>query len=341
MNYILLTGGAGYIGSHCAIDLLKDGYNLIILDNFSNSRKENIDKILEITGTKSERVVTVEGDIRNRSDIEKAFLAAGKRKGEIKAVIHFAGAKIISESVSKPLKYYDINVGGTLNLLTTMQIYKCKAIMFSSSASVYGIQNKIPINETAKTNPLNPYANSKAMVENILRELWQSDNTWKISILRYFNPVGCDESGKLGEDPEQLPNNLFPVICDVLKGRKEKLVVYGKDWPTKDGTGIRDYIHVKDLAEGHTAALRTMLDSESGLITLNLGSGKGYSVLEIISSFEEASGQVVKYGYSKRRDGDSAISVADPTLAEKVIRWKTKKTLQESCRDAWNYHTNR
>lgn len=327
---ILVTGGAGYIGSHTVVELLNDGQEIIVIDNFSNSKPNVIDKIKKITKKDFE---FYQIDYTNREDLEKIF-----QENNIDVVINFAGFKAVGESVKEPLNYYYNNVSGAITLLQTMQKFDCKKIIFSSSATVYGEPEKVPLTEDCKIGgTTNPYGTSKLFIERILKDLYHSDNTWDICILRYFNPVGSHESGELGEEPNGIPNNLMPYIVRVANGQLSELSVFGNDYKTKDGTGVRDYIHVVDLAKGHVNALKKLLKEESGLFIYNLGTGKGYSVLDMIEAFERATGKNVPYKIAPRREGDIDICYADSTKAEKELGWKAEKTLEDMCRDSWNY----
>ena len=327
-NTILVTGGTGYIGSHTVIELLNAGANVIVFDNLSNSKRSVIDKINMITGKSP---FFIKGDIRNNEDLRRIF-----QSYEISSVIHFAGVKAVGESVINPLKYYDNNVIGTLVLLDEMSRAKVNKIVFSSSATVYGDPESVPINENSLLRPTNPYGQSKLVVENILRDLQTGFPEWKIILLRYFNPVGAHSSGLIGEDPFDTPNNLMPIIAQVAVGIRKKLFVYGNDYPTQDGTGVRDYIHVEDLAVGHIAALQA-LDEHAGVTAINLGTGQPYSVLEMISSYERASRQMIAYEIVARRPGDIAVCYADTTKADKLLRWQARHSLQKMCQDSWNF----
>ena len=335
MTSILITGGAGFIGSHTALVLLEAGHNLIVLDNFTNSSAEGLRRVLELAGSSAEgRLKVVEGDIRRPDDLNRAFKAA-TRAQPVDAVIHFAGLKSVGESVKYPLRYWDVNVSGSQQLLEVMQAQGCRTLVFSSSATLYGIPEQVPIPETAAIKPINPYGHSKAAVEQILADLSASEPGWRIARLRYFNPVGAHPSGRIGEDPLGVPNNHFPFVCQVAVGRRPHLQVFGSDWPTPDGSGVRDYIHVMDLAEGHRAALDTLLSEDPQLLTLNLGSGKGHSVLEVVSAFESASGRSIPYKLVERRNGDAASTVAEPRLAAERLGWRTQRGLKEICVDGW------
>ncbi|MFK0574043.1 UDP-glucose 4-epimerase GalE, partial [Endozoicomonas sp.] len=326
MSKILVTGGAGYIGSHTCVELLNDGYEIIVLDNLSNSSDESLKRVQEITGKSLE---FVQGDIRDLELLNTLF-----SNNEISAVIHFAGLKAVGESVSMPLAYYDNNVHGTLVLLEAMKQANVKTLAFSSSATVYGDPASLPISEDFPTSATNPYGRSKLMVEEILQDLHVSDDSWRIALLRYFNPAGAHPSGKIGEDPNDIPNNLMPYISQVAIGKLEKLSVFGNDYPTHDGTGVRDYIHVVDLAIGHVRAIEK-LQKTTGAHAWNLGVGNGYSVLEMVAAFEKASGQPVPYKIAPRRSGDIAACYANPEKALKELGWKAEKGLEEMVADSW------
>ncbi|MED2972877.1 UDP-glucose 4-epimerase GalE [Fictibacillus sp. B-59209] len=325
---ILVTGGAGYIGSHTCVELLNAGYEVVVVDNLSNSHMESLNRVQEITG-KSLKFEQV--DILDRNELERVFT-----ENEIEAVIHFAGLKAVGESVAKPLYYYHNNVTGTVVLCEVMQQFGVKQMVFSSSATVYGLTDQVPISEGVSLGATNPYGRTKLMIEEILRDLYMSDNEWSISLLRYFNPVGAHESGQIGEDPNGIPNNLTPYITQVAVGKLQELQVFGNDYDTVDGTGVRDYIHVVDLAKGHLKALDKVMKSE-GVEAYNLGTGKGYSVLEVLSAFEKATGKTIPYKVVDRRPGDVAVSYADPTKAKEELGWEAEKDLDEMCRDAWNW----
>ena len=334
MAQLLITGGAGFIGSHTALVLLEAGHSLVVLDNFQNSSQESLRRVQELAGPQAAaRLRVVEGDIRSAADLEDALGTSTD------AVVHFAGLKAVGESVAKPLAYWDVNVCGSRQLLTAMQRAGCRTLVFSSSATLYGIPDVVPIPESAPVQPINPYGHSKAAVERMLSDLEASEPGWRIACLRYFNPVGAHPSGRLGEDPNGIPNNLFPFVSQVAVRRRPRLAVFGGDWPTPDGSGVRDYIHVMDLAEGHRAALDALLREDPQLLTLNLGSGQGHSVLEVVAAFEQASGQTVPYEVVSRRPGDAAASVADPSLAAQRLGWRTKRGLAEICRDGWAWQS--
>lgn len=328
---VLVTGGAGFIGSHTCLELLQSGYDVIVVDNLSNSKEESLTRIKNISGR---QVTFFKTDLLDKNGINDIFKA-----NNIDAVIHFAGLKAVGESVEQPLRYYTNNITGTLNLCEVMMLHNVKNLVFSSSATVYGDPHKVPIKEDFPLSATNPYGRSKYMIEEILRDLYFADNRWNIILLRYFNPVGAHESGQIGEDPNGIPNNLFPYISQVALSKLSELQVFGNDYPTEDGTGIRDYIHVVDLAMGHLKALSSLADNP-GLKTYNLGTGQGYSVLEVVLAFEKASGQEIKYKIVKRRPGDVAICYADPQKAEKELNWKAVRDIETMCLNSWNWQSN-
>jgi UDP-glucose 4-epimerase len=327
---ILVTGGAGYIGSHACVELLQAGHEVVVVDNLCNSRREVLGRIGRIAGRP---VAFHECDVRDASALRQIF-----RGHAIDAVLHFAGLKAVEESVARPLDYYDNNVGGTLALCEAMAEASVLRIVFSSSATVYGDPDAVPVREDHPLRPTNPYGRSKAMVESILQDLFRSDSAWKVALLRYFNPVGAHESGLIGEAPGGVPNNLMPYIAQVAVGRREALNVYGDDYPTPDGTGVRDYIHVVDLARGHLAALEK-LSAADGVLTVNLGTGRGYSVLEVVEAFRQASSRDIPYRFVARRAGDVAACYANPELATRVLGWRAERGLEEMCRDAWRWQS--
>jgi len=327
---ILVTGGAGYIGSHTSILLIEAGYDIVIFDNFSNASLLAHQRVENIVDKK---IPLFEGDIRNKEDLDAIFT-----QYDIKSVIHFAGLKAVGESVEKPLKYYDNNVVGTLTLCEVMQAHGCKSIIFSSSATVYGDPERTPITEDFPLSATNPYGRSKLMIEEILRDLYVSDPTWQVILLRYFNPVGAHISGDIGEDPSGIPNNLMPFIAQTAVGKRESLSVFGDDYNTIDGTGVRDYIHVMDLAEGHVKALK-VLPTIDEVITINLGTGKGYSVLEMVKAFEDASGRPVPYHIAPRRAGDIATCYADAKYAKEILDWEANRGIEEMCIDTWRWQS--
>lgn len=325
---ILVTGGTGYIGSHACVALMQAGREVLILDNLCNSRVEVLDRLAAICGRRS---AFVAGDVRDAGTLDEVF-----DRHPIRAVMHFAGLKAVGESVEKPLDYYDNNVTGTLRLLTAMRRAEVKTLVFSSSATVYGDPAGLPVREDAPRSATNPYGRSKLMIEDILADLSAAEPGWRIARLRYFNPVGAHESGLIGEDPRGTPNNLMPYIAQVATGQRAHLNVWGDDWPTPDGTGVRDYIHVMDLAEGHLAAL-DHLERQGGLLTVNLGTGRGLSVLEMVKAFEQASGRPVPYNVAPRRPGDIASCWADPGLAHRLLGWRARRGIDAMCADAWHW----
>lgn len=331
MSYVLLTGGAGYIGSHTALALLRAGEQVISFDNYSNSSVESLKRVEQLSGRS---IIQIEGDVCDKIALSDVF-----RKYPIKAVIHFAALKSVGESVQNPLSYYEVNVGGTLTLCRVMDEFNVKRLVFSSSATVYGASESMPIPETATRSATNPYGQTKLMIEHVLADLYQSDNSWDIAVLRYFNPVGADESGLIGEDPNGIPNNLMPFITQVAVKKREVLSVYGADYDTPDGTGVRDYIHVTDLASGHLSALY-YLEKKQGLGYFNLGTGVGYSVLDIVNCFVKVNQIDIPYIISQRRQGDIGCCYADPKRASEILGWKAEKTLEDMVRDSWNWQKN-
>lgn len=327
---ILVTGGLGYIGSHTAVELLNAGYEVVVVDNLSNAKLDVGDRVRKITGKDFD---FVEADIRDRAAMEAAFAAH-----KVEAVIHFAGLKAVGESVEQPLRYYDNNVNGSVILFETMQKHGVKQIVFSSSATVYGDPHTVPIKEDFPLHATNPYGRSKLMIEEILRDVYVSDQSWHIALLRYFNPVGAHESGLIGEDPNGIPNNLLPYIAQVAEGRRDKLSVYGNDYPTPDGTGMRDYIHVVDLAVAHVKALEKLAKG-AGIFTYNLGTGRSNSVLEMVRAFEKASGKQIPYQIVARRPGDIAVCYADPALARDELGWTATRNVEQMCADAWRWQS--
>lgn len=327
---VLVTGGAGYIGSHTVVELLNENKEVIVVDNFSNSKPEMLDKIKKIT---NKDFKFYELDYSNKEKMDKVFA-----ENKIDSVIHFAGYKAVGESVEKSIEYYTNNVSGTLNLLDVMRKHNVKTIIFSSSATVYGDPEVVPLTEMCKIGgTTNPYGSSKLFIEQILKDVYKSDNTWDVCILRYFNPIGSHESGIIGEEPQGRPNNLMPYIVRVASGELEELSIFGNDYNTPDGTGVRDYIHVVDLAKGHIKALKKLEKEKSGIYIYNLGTGKGYSVLDMVHAFEKTTGQKIKYKITERRAGDIATCYADATKAKEELNWVAEKTLEDMCRDSWNY----
>ena len=329
---ILVTGGAGYIGSHTVVELMQEGHEVVIVDNFYNSKPEAIDNIAKITG---KRPAFYEVDCCDLEAMEKVF-----QDNQIDGAIHFAGYKAVGESVQKPMEYYQNNLLSTLVLCQLLRKYNCKNLIFSSSATVYGNPHTVPIQEDFPLGPTtNPYGTTKLMIENILRDIYISDYEWNIVLLRYFNPIGAHESGLLGEDPNGIPNNLVPYISKVAVGELECLGVFGNDYDTPDGTGVRDYIHVVDLAKGHVKALKKLV-GDHGVYTYNLGTGHGYSVLDIVKAYEKANNVTINYEIKPRRAGDIATCYADPTKAREELDWVAEKTLEDMCKDAYNFITH-
>ncbi len=327
---VLVTGGAGYIGSHTCLELLRVGFDVVVVDNLSNSSEESLRRVQEITGKKLEFHKV---DLLDKTHLVKVF-----DKHQFDAVIHFAGLKAVGESVDIPLKYYHNNLTGTITLCEVMSKYNVKNIVFSSSATVYGEPHIVPITEDFPTSAANPYGRTKLFIEEILKDLYVSDNYWNVVLLRYFNPVGAHHSGRIGEDPKGIPNNLMPFISQVAVGKLKELSVFGDDYPTTDGTGVRDYIHVVDLALGHVRALQKLI-GQSGVHIYNLGTGRGYSVLEMISAFEKASGRKIPYRIIDRRPGDIAECYADPSKAEKDLGWRTERGIENMCADTWRWQS--
>ena len=327
---VLVTGGAGYIGSHACVELLKSGFEVVVIDNLSNSKEEALRRVEEITG-KSFKFY--KKDLLDRAALEEIF-----NKEKIDAVMHFAGLKAVGESVSQPMRYYHNNIIGTLVLCEVMNKYGVKNIVFSSSATVYGNPHTVPITEEFPLSVTNPYGRTKLMIEEILRDIYIADNTWNIAILRYFNPIGAHSSSRIGEDPKDIPNNLVPYITQVAIGKRDKLSVYGNDYSTADGTGVRDYIHVVDLVLGHLKALEK-LKSNPGVVTYNLGTGRGYTVLEVVKTFSKILNRELPYEIVARRPGDVAACYADPSKAKTELGWCAEKGLEEMCKDSWNWQS--
>lgn len=328
---ILVTGGAGYIGSHTALCLLEDGHEVVVLDNLMNSSSESVRRVQELTGK--------ELSFRNADLLDAAAVDRILAEGGFEAVIHFAGLKAVGESVDKPLMYYKNNVVGTLNLLESMEKAGVRRLVFSSSATVYGASEHVPLVEKSPLDATNPYGRTKEQIEDILSDLGAADPRWSIALLRYFNPVGAHESGRIGEDPRGIPNNLLPFVAQVAVGRREKVIVFGNDYPTPDGTGVRDYIHVVDLAAGHLAALGHV-GLNSGVFRWNLGTGRGSSVLEVIEAFSEAAGHLIPYEFAARRPGDAAISYADASAALADLGWSARRNLAQMCEDHWRWQSS-
>lgn len=329
---ILVTGGAGFIGSHTCVELLNADYEIVVVDNYYNANPKSLERVKELTGKDFK---SYECDIRDSEGMDKIF-----KENKIDAVIHFAGLKAVGESCQKPIEYYDNNIGGTLKLCDVMRNNGCKNIVFSSSATVYGMKNVSPLKETMKTGgTTNPYGTTKYMIEIILEDIYKSDNEWNVTLLRYFNPIGAHESGRIGENPSGIPNNLMPYITQVAIGKRPFLSVYGNDYDTPDGTCIRDYIHVVDLADGHVKAVNNILDGKKGVQIFNLGTGKGYSVLDIVKAFSKAYGKELPYKIAPRRPGDLAVCFSDPSKAKEVLGWEAKRGIDDMCRDSWNWQS--
>ncbi|XP_072994397.1 UDP-glucose 4-epimerase GEPI48 [Typha latifolia] len=329
---ILVTGGAGYIGSHAVLQLLQGGFRTVVVDNLDNSSEVAINRVVELAGEFGKNLTFHKIDLRNKDALDKIFASTN-----FDAVIHFAGLKAVGESVQKPLLYYDNNIIGTITLLEIMAAHGCKKLVFSSSATVYGWPKEVPCTEEFPLFAMNPYGQTKLIIEDICRDIYRSDSDWKIILLRYFNPVGAHPSGDIGEDPRGIPNNLMPFVQQVAVGRRSALTVYGNDYSTKDGTGVRDYIHVVDLADGHIAALQKLFESNIGCEVYNLGTGKGTSVLEMVAAFEKASGKKIPLVMAGRRPGDAEIVYASTAKAEKELNWRAKYGIDEMCRDQWNW----
>lgn len=325
---ILVTGGAGFIASHTNVELLNAGYDVVAVDNLVNAGRESIHRVEKITG---KHITFYQEDIRSEAAMEEIF-----RKEQVDGVIHFAGLKAVGESCEKPLEYFDNNISGTVCLLKVMKKYQVRTLVFSSSATVYGLPERVPITEDFPLSALNPYGRTKLVIEDMLRDIYQADDSWDIALLRYFNPIGAHESGEIGEDPNGIPNNLLPYVAKVAVGELECVNVFGDDYDTPDGTGVRDYIHVVDLAVGHIQALEK-LRTHPGLVTYNLGTGKGYSVLEIIKNFEKACGRKIPYRITGRRPGDADICYADPRKAKEELGWAAARGIDKMCEDAWRW----
>ncbi len=342
MKTILVTGGSGFIGSHTCLLLLEKGYEIFVLDSLVNSSSKSLEKVLTILKKKDifadNKLHFIKGDLRNRNDIEKVFQISLKYNKKITAVIHFAGLKSVSDSVLDPLSYWENNVTGTINLLNVMEKNDCRNIVFSSSATVYRSKSEELVNEFDTCEPVNPYGSTKLTIESILKDLSNEKNSqWRIACLRYFNPVGAHKSGLIGENPLGKANNLYPQITKVAVGKLNEIKIFGSDWPTPDGTGIRDYIHVIDLAEGHLLTLDKLLNEKPQILILNLGTGSGISVIEFIRIFEKVNNVKIPFSFYSRREGDNAFVVADNNLAKSILNWEPKKTIEDICRDGWNW----
>lgn len=331
MSSIFITGGSGYIGSHTVLELIRQGHQVTVMDNLSNSSEESLKRVESLTG---KSIPFFKADLLDKQEMSNIFSV-----NSFDAVVHFAGLKAVGESVEKPLWYYKNNITGTLNLLDVMLEHGVRKLVFSSSCTVYGEPETVPITEDSPLSAVNPYGQTKLTIEYILRDLYRSDTEWNIAILRYFNPVGADRSGLLGEDPNGIPNNLMPYVTQVAVGHLPFLRVFGNDYPTHDGTGVRDYIHVTDLALGHLKAIEA-LEEDPGLLCCNLGTGIGYSVLDVVKAFEKASGVHIPYQIQPRRAGDAAEAYADPSLSKTLLGWKAQRDLEQMCQDAWNWQSN-
>tara|TARA_B100001250_G_C19755910_1_gene770090 strand:- start:18 stop:1073 length:1056 start_codon:yes stop_codon:yes gene_type:complete len=343
---ILVTGGAGFIGSHTCLTLLEKDYEVVVIDSFINSNKKSLQRVIDILKSnkniKNIKIELIEADIRDENILDKIFSDSLRIGKPFEAVIHFAGLKSVKESKLNPINYWDFNVNGSIKLLTVMNRYKCRTIVFSSSAAIYGaFNNNEPINEDQAINPINPYGMTKAAIEQLLNNLYESNpSEWKIANLRYFNPIGAHSSGLIGESPTGIPDNIFPYITQVASGSLDRLTIYGNDWPTKDGTGIRDYIHVVDLAEGHILALEYLVGNKSQIINLNLGTGSGTSVLELVNTFETVNSIQVPFEFTGRRIGDSCSLIANNSKAYSYLKWTPKRDLKAMCRDGWKWQSS-
>tara|TARA_Y100001968_G_C19335216_1_gene706480 strand:- start:23 stop:1069 length:1047 start_codon:yes stop_codon:yes gene_type:complete len=339
---VLITGGGGFIGSHTSLVLLEKGYEIVVIDSYVNSHKESLKRVIEILKSEqiSRNIKILIADIRDEKILDDLFLDAEENGKPFQAVIHFAGLKSVKDSVFNPLLYWDSNVNGAVNLLRVMNKYGCRTIVFSSSAAVYGMSDNKPLTEKSNIKPINPYGRTKATIEQILDDTYNSNpDKWKIANLRYFNPIGAHHSGMIGECPLGLPNNIFPAITKVAAGELDKLTIYGNDWPTFDGTAIRDYIHVMDLAEGHMLALDFIIENENQIINLNLGTGLGTSILELVNTFEEVNNIKIPIKFSKRRPGDSCSLIADNSLAFSTLNWLPKRSIKNMCIDGWKWQS--
>ncbi len=341
---ILVTGGAGFIGSHTCLALIQKGYEVLVVDSYVNSQKQSLEKLNDIlklnSGIRNVDIEITKADIRDEHILDKIFSYHQHLGKPIQAVIHFAGLKSVEESVQYPLNYWDVNVNGSINLLRVMHRYKCKTIVYSSSATIYGFSNDITIKENTEIKPNNPYGRTKVAVENLLNDIYDSQpDKWRIANLRYFNPIGAHPSGLIGESPIGVPSNIFPYLTQVASGKRKKLTIFGNDWPTSDGTAIRDYIHVMDLAEGHISTLEYLLKNENQIINLNLGTGLGTSVLELLHTFERVNDIKISFEVGARRLGDSCSVVANNTLATSCLDWSPKRDLDEMCIDGWKWQT--
>ena len=342
---VLVTGGAGFIGSHTCLALLEKGYEVVVVDNYANSHKKSLAQVHQILqiNKKIENIdfEIINADIRDATILDQVFLKYQRLGKPIQSVIHFAGLKSVKDSILNPLNYWDVNVKGSINLLSVMNRYKCRTIVFSSSATIYGISNDKPLKENSEIKPINPYGITKAAVERLLEDIYNSyPDNWRIVNLRYFNPIGAHASGMIGESPMGIPNNIFPYITKVAAGSLDKLTIYGNDWPTTDGTGVRDYIHVMDLAEGHISALKYLNESKNKIININIGTGKGTSVLELVNTFERVNNIKIPIVYSGRRIGDCSTLIADNSLAISCLGWHPKRKIEEMCIDGWKWQSS-
>ena len=342
MKTILATGGTGYIGSHTCIELLKKGYKVIILDSLVNSSEKVISKINFLLDDKKikNNLTFIKGDINDEKLLDHIFKFAKEKYEPISCVMHFAGLKSVSESLSNPLQYWHNNVGGSIILFKLMEKYECRTVIFSSSATIYQINEDKLINESSPINPINPYGQTKLAIERLLKDLFDKGDDWRIANLRYFNPIGAHQSGLIGENPKGIKNNIFPILNGVAFGEIEKLKIYGNNWPTYDGTGIRDFIHVMDLAEGHIKALEYLENNEPQILNINIGTGKGTSVLGLIKIFENVNKVKINYEFTHRRKGDYGIVIADNSLAKSLLKWTPKRSIEEMCQDGWNWKIN-
>tara|TARA_E500000331_G_scaffold347991_1_gene388936 strand:+ start:580 stop:1632 length:1053 start_codon:yes stop_codon:yes gene_type:complete len=341
---ILVTGGAGFIGTHTCVALIEKGFEIVVLDSYVNSHEKAIKCVEEIVSDNDSKnhncIEVIEGDIRNEEILEKLFFKYQSIGKPIEAVLHFAGLKSVAESILNPFNYWDVNVNGSIKLISVMNRYKCRTIVFSSSATIYALSNSQALLEDSKIKPINPYGSNKFVIEQLLKNVYDScPEKWRIANLRYFNPIGAHPSGLIGDAPLDIPNNLFPFITQVAAGKREKLIVFGNDWPTSDGTGVRDYIHVMDLAEGHIASLEYLLNHEPQIINFNLGTGKGTSVLELINMFELVNDIKIPYEFSSRRDGDLPSVIADNSKAVSYLNWFPKRSLEQMCFDGWKWQS--
>ena len=341
---ILVTGGAGFIGSHTCLVLLEKGFELVVLESYANSHEkalQRVEKIIRASNSKNNiHIEVIRGDIRNEEILEKLFYSSKSMGKPIDAVLHFAGLKSVEESTLTPLNYWDVNVNGSIKLFSVMSRYQCRTIVFSSSATIYALSNDKPLLEDSPIKPINPYGRNKVVIEQLLKDIYDSSpEKWRIANLRYFNPIGAHQSGLIGEAPLDIPNNLFPYITQVALGEREKLIIFGNDWPTSDGTGVRDYIHVMDLAEGHIASLEYLLNHEPQIINFNLGTGIGTSVLELINMFESVNNIKINYQFSARRSGDLASVIADNSKAVSSLNWIPKRSLKQMCLDGWKWQS--